>query len=122
MANEITVTSSFKLENGNDSYTRTVSYNADQAAVGGPSPGALLIGTSHEAVAPVDISSLGWAVFKNLDQTNYVEIGVEVTGAFYPLLKLLPGEQVQVRLSPAVLVFAQANTAAVRLDAQIFEA
>jgi hypothetical protein len=120
VANEITVTSSFKLENGNDSYTRTVSYNADQSSVGGPSPGVLLIGTSHEAVAPTDLSILGWAIFKNLDTTNYVEIGVEVTGAFYPLLKLLPGEQVQVRLSPAVLVFARSNVAAVRLESQIF--
>ena len=122
MANEFSITSSFKLSNGNDSFTRTVSFNADQTAVGGPSPGVLSIGTSHEAVAPIDISSLGWALFKNLDETNYVEIGVEVTGSFYPLLKLLPGEQVQVRLSPAVLIFARANTAAVRLDSQIFEA
>lgn len=122
MANEFSVTSSIKLVNGNDSYTRTISFNADQTAVGGPSPGVLSIGTTHEAVAPTDISNLGWAVFKNLDTTNFVEIGVEVTSSFFPLLKLLPGEQVQVRLSPSILLFAKADTAAVRLDAQIFEA
>jgi len=122
MANEFSITSSFKLSNGNDSFTRTVSFNADQTAVGGPSPGVLSIGTSHEAVAPTDLTNKGWALFKNLDDTNFVEVGVDVAATFYPLIKLLPGEQVQVRLSPSVSLYAKADTAAVRLDAQIFEA
>jgi hypothetical protein len=122
MANEFTVTSSFKLDNGNDSFSRTISFNADQSAVGGPTPGVLSIGTSHEALTTNDLTNKGWAVLKNLDDTNFVEVGVDVSATFYPLLKLLPGEQVQVRLSPAVTVYAQADTAAVRLDAQIFEA
>ena len=122
MANEFTVTSSLKLVNGNDSYSRTISFNADQTSAGGPSPGVTSIGTTHEAVTPADLTNLGWAVFKNLDTTNFVEVGVQVSTTFYPFLKRLPGEQVQVRLSPSVSLFAKANTGAVRLESQVFEA
>jgi hypothetical protein len=122
MANEFTITSSLKLTNGNDSFSRSANFNADQAAVGGPTPGVTSISTSHEALTTNDLTSKGWAVLKNLDDTNFIEIGLDVSATFYPLIKLLPGEQVQVRLSPAVTVYARSDTAAVRLDAQIFEA
>lgn len=122
MANEITVTGSLKLVNGNDSLSKTFSFNADQSAVGGPSPGTLSIGTTHEAVTPTDVTNEGWAFFKNLDTTNFVEIGVDVSATFYPILKLLPGESVAVRLSPSVALYAEADTAAVRLEAMILEA
>ena len=122
MADEFSMTSSIQLTNGNDSFSSTARFNADQSAVGGPTPGVLSIGTTHEAISTNELTNKGWAVFKNLDDTNYVEIGLEVSSTFYPLVTLLPAEQAQVRLSPSVTVNAQANTAEVRLDAQIVEA
>ena len=122
MADEISITGSMRLENGNDSMQKSFSFNADQSAVGGPSPGTLLVGTSQEAVTPSDITSQGFVYFKNLDTVNFIEVGVEVSATFYPVIKLLPGEAVAVRLSPSVALFAKADTAAARLEAQIFEA
>ena len=122
MANELTITGSLKLANGNDSMSKTFTFNADQTSVGGPSPGTLSIGTTHEAVATTDITNKGWAFFKNLDTTNFVDIGVDVSATFYPLLRLEPGESVVVRLSPAVSLYAKADTAACRLESQILEA
>ena len=80
------------------------------------------IGTSYEAVNVADLTNKGFALFTNLDATNFVEVGVEVSAAFYPFLKLLPGESSVVRLSPSVSLFAKADTAAVNLETYCFEA
>jgi hypothetical protein len=111
MANEVTYQFQILLSNGDlrDSYASN-SQAADQAT-------ALLIrnvqniGTSDEALALGDITTPGWAVFQNLDDTNYVEIGV---GSFTPVVKLKPGEQAILRLGTTA-PRAQANTAAVDL-------
>lgn len=122
MANEITVTSQLKVTNGNQDFDKRVSITADQSAAGGPAPAQQNIGTTHEAIVISELTNLGWALFRNLDSTNYVEIGVDVAAAFYPFVKLLAGESCVVRLSPAIAPYAKANTAAVKLEAYIFEA
>ena len=61
-----------------------------------------------------DIATPGFAVFSNLDSTNFVEIGIVVTGTFHPFLKLKPGEQVYARLSN-IVPYAKADTLAVNL-------
>ena len=112
MSNEITYQFQTLLSNGSlsDSYASN-SQSADQAS-------ALLIRNvqnigfaADEALALGDIVTPGWAVFQNLDNTNYVEIGV---GSFTAFLKLKPGEQMMCRLSTTA-PRAQANTAAVDL-------
>lgn len=79
------------------------------------------IGTSYEAIVEdASIGTAGMAVFRNLDPTNYVEIGLEVAATFYPLLKLKAGDPPAIfRISGAL--FARANTAAVDLDIVIIE-
>ena len=81
MANEISVTSTFSITNNNLTYSSSESFNADQSIQGGPSNGTQQIGTTHETIGVTDITSLGWAVFKNLDNTNYIEVGVDVPNA-----------------------------------------
>lgn len=111
MANEITYQFQTLLSNGGlgDSYASN-SQSADQAS-------ALLIrnvqniGTSDEALALGDVTTPGWAVFQNLDDTNFVEIGV---GSFTAFLKLKPGEQCLCRLGTTA-PRAKADTAAVDL-------
>ena len=122
MANEVAVSISLTVNNGNMSFTKRDNYNADQSAAGGPSNGVQEIGTSHELVSITDITNKGFTYFGNLDSTNYVEIGVDVSATFYPIAKLSPGESAIMRLSPSVAVYAQANTAAVRLETYCFEA
>jgi hypothetical protein len=67
-------------------------------------------------VIPAEIATAGYAFFRNLDATNYVEIGVEVSG------DVLPAAQAQARrgrtLPPVstTTFFARAHTAAVNLE------
>lgn len=80
------------------------------------------IGTTHEAIAfDSDLASIGWGELVNLDATNYVEIGRDVSGTFYGVIKLLPGESCPVRLATTAL-YARANTSAVKLQYQVLEA
>lgn len=83
--------------------------------------GVPTIGTSaHEALPMQDVSTAGWARFKNLDSTNYVQIGVDSTGTFIPMLKLKALESCVVRLATNA-PYAKANTASVQLDYEIFQ-
>ena len=79
-----------------------------------------LIGTAEEAISLGELASLGVAAFKNLDETNYIEIRVATGGVKF--LKLLPGEVWPCRLGSGVTApFAIANTAACYLEYWIFE-
>ena len=51
--------------------------------------GKVSVGTSEEAIPLGEVASLGWAVFKNLDGTNYVEIRKGTGGD--DIVKLPPG-------------------------------
>jgi hypothetical protein len=76
---------------------------------------------AHELlVIPAELATLGYAYLRNLDSTNYVEIGRDVAATFYPVLKLKPGEVALVRFSNVAL-YAKANTAAVKLQYDVLE-
>lgn len=78
------------------------------------------IGTTEEAMDLGDVGTPGLAILKNLDDTNYVEIGSYVAAVFYPFLKLKPGEMQIIRIGVAA-PYAKANTAAVELDYRIYD-
>ena len=71
------------------------------------------IGTTYEAVTTGDLAGAGWAMFANLDSTNYVELGVEVTSTFYPLVKISAGAKAGPFELSDLTFHARANTAAV---------
>jgi len=121
MSDEITVSTSLLCKNGNYNFDRRInSVSADQSAIGA-NGGVQDIGTgSHEAVAVGDVSTPGWAIFRNLDDTNFVEIGIDVGATFYPIAKILPGEPAAFRLSSSTL-YAKADTATVKLEFTILE-
>lgn len=80
-----------------------------------------IVGTSEEALLMGDVAAPGWAFFKNLDATNYVEIRA-ATGVA-DTLRLNAGEAAVFRFAAdATAPFAIANTAAVRLEYLILEA
>ena len=122
MADEISYSGSLTCSNNNLEFSVVESFLADQTTLGGPSPGTLEIGTTYEAISTTDITNKGFAFFKNLDATNFVEIGLDVSSTFYPFIKLLPGQSAIVPLSPAVSLYGRANTAAVKLTAHVLEA
>ena len=73
------------------------------------------IGTSAENLDFGAVTTEGYACFKNLDATNFVEIGWDATG-FQSALKLLAGQSAIVPLNPARTWQAKADTAAIDLQ------
>lgn len=115
MANELKVSLTVTVANG--------SYKLDfnpglkqitQDAIGSEE-GVQIVGTSEEVVTVGDVTTLGWALFHNLDATNYVEVGPESSGALVGFIRLEAGEFCLLRLKPGITIRAQANTAAVKL-------
>jgi hypothetical protein len=119
MADEITINGSLSISATNfvESFLPG-SITIDLASTAGAG-GAQTIGTSHEQITKGDTTDGGVFFFRNLDATNYVEVGIQHSGStFVAFLKLLPGEYAIGRLSSAT-IYAKANTAAVNLQYRI---
>lgn len=122
MANEITVTGTLTVRKGylDSSRSRSRSHTLNAASPAKASGIASIGFAAHEALPMGDVATAGWARFENLDATNYVQIGVDNTGTFIPVIKLMPSECVIVRLATNA-PYAKANTAAVKLDYEIYD-
>lgn len=125
MANEIKVTASLTYANGNlgsltvPSRTQQITQNTAAPARAG---GSQTIGfAAHEALVVTDITTLGVVHFRNRDATNFVEIGVDVAGTFYPVVRLNANESWIFRSAQGITLYAQADTAAVILDRDILD-
>ena len=64
----------------------------------------------------ITTATMGYAFFRNIDATNYVEIGVQISTVFYAFAKLKAGEVAIVRMNQTNPPYALANTAAVVLQ------
>jgi len=73
-----------------------------------------------EALDMGDLASAGYAIFVNLDDTNFVEIGRSIGGSFEEFLKVEPGEQALCRLATAT-PYAKADTSDVELFYIIYD-
>lgn len=122
MANEITYSLSLAVAKANGpTYSRTISGSRADMAGSHLHATTQDIGTAYEAVVvPAEVATKGFAFFKNLDATNYLEIGVEVSSAFYAFAKLKAGQSALVPLSN-ISLFAKANTGACILELAIVE-
>ena len=116
MADEITMTASLQVAATN--FTEAFlpgKLSIDLASTAGAG-GAQTIGTAYEQVTKGDTTDGGVYFFRNLDETNFVEVGIQHSGStFVAFLKLLPGEYSVGRLSSAT-IYAKADTAAVNLQ------
>lgn len=77
--------------------------------------GAQDIGTTAEALTITDVSTAGFAFFRNTDSTNFIEIGTGTGGSFVAFAKLKAGEAAILRLGTNAPT-ARANTAAAKLQ------
>jgi len=77
--------------------------------------------TAGGTVIPLgSVGTLGWAYFKNLDATNYVEIQTATSGTKF--IKLLPHEFCMFRFATTITApAALANTSAVLMQYMIIE-
>lgn len=66
-------------------------------------------------VIPSDIGTNGFGFVENMDDTNYVEIGIQQGGTFYPLLHVKKNESFPLRWAQGVTPYARANTGVVKL-------
>lgn len=119
MANEITTAFTLNYSKNGIEESRTLS---DEITVSGDDyiAGTESVGTTEEALEMGDVGTAGWAYFKNIDATNYVELGIVGSGTFYPFAKLKAGESCVLRLGTST-PYAKANTAACRLEYKIYE-
>jgi hypothetical protein len=104
MTDEATIKASLQIINGNLSYRSYPSdFQADVTGKKGPVPGALTIPVLGTDVSFTELTTPGWCRIANLDETNYVTVGIlDPDGDFYPLLEVLPGEFQIVRLARAL--------------------
>ena len=123
MADEINLAFTISVSNGNFFYDRTETIIMDQATASGANPGVVNVGTASggEVIALGDIATEGVGVIKNLDTTNFVEVGPESGGVIVPLLKFKPGEGFPLRLSPGQVYRARADTGVCKLLVHILE-
>lgn len=94
MANEATVRSSLTINKGNVNYTsRPGAFQADVATASGGKPGEI---TAAVDGTDVDVLSIltdpGLYRIQNLDETNFVRVGIRVGTTFRSIHRILPGE------------------------------
>ena len=123
MANEINFNGSINIRKGNyvDQFSPgSITMDlADPTGDGGVQEICFLATCAQgEAIGVTDVTVGGVFFFRNLDDTNYVEIGTQVSGTFYPFLKLLAGEYAIGRLGTAA-PYARANSGLVDLQYRI---
>lgn len=74
------------------------------------------IGITAEALdVGADIGTIGFLLIKNLDATNYVEIGSDNAVANNVAL-ILPGQAVPIKPKSGVTLYGKANTAPVQVE------
>lgn len=125
MANEISIQVTASCTNGGYAIlpAQTMVGTADQS-VQGKNCAIQIVGyAAHEALALGDVTTPGWCMARNLDATNAVKIGVDVSGTFYPLINLPPGgAPVLFHFASAAVPYVKAATAACRVQIDLLEA
>lgn len=118
MANEITINASLKYAKNGASASVAASFKADQTG-DKYQAGVQAVGTSpEETLDKGDIGTIGYALVKNLDETNFVQLGSS-SGVYS--VKLRAGEGCLIPWS-GTAVYAKADTAAVLVDYILIEA
>lgn len=116
MANEISITISSQVRNGNLSQdfkkgAITITQNARESDGGVES-----VATSEEDLEISNITTHGFLHLRNIDATNYVTYGPKSGGAMVPFGKLKAGECAVLRLYPGITLRWQADTSAVKVE------
>lgn len=119
MANEVTVSVSLSVANGNHNETFSASgVKADQAAQGAAG-GVVAIGTAIETLSLGDVTAAGFSGFRNMSTatsgTAYIALGKYDGTTLHEFCQLKRGDAVVVRLVPTITLGAKAYGAAEKL-------
>lgn len=127
MANEKTISISGTLVNGSLSRRfNPGSLQFDQSVLGATGNVVIVSSTAAETISFGDITNVDYCFLRNLDPTNYVDIGAGIggssTGGIEEMMRLEAGEVACFPLKPTGMVMmALANTAPVKLQVEIWE-
>jgi hypothetical protein len=122
MADEISVSLSLVVTKGNMSYSRKIAAQKATMSGDGVSGGTQTVGSAAEEIlVGADLTTPGWGFFRNLDSTETVLMGREISAVFEPFIKLLPGEAVVIRLDTLPVYAAVEGTGSAILEYAIFE-
>jgi hypothetical protein len=109
--NAVTIASTLSYSANRISARLATSFSADQTGDFFES-GVQAIGTAEEELDYGDVTSIGFVGIRNMDDTNYVEVG-RTTGVYS--IKLKAGEGFVARWNGNT-VFVKANTAACNVE------
>lgn len=122
MADELQLSTSFNLTTTNLSETfnpGTITIDVSSVAGAGGIQAITAHASNFEQIAKGDAADGGVFFIRNIDTTNFVEVGTSsndaTDGTFQPFLKLLAGEFAVGRLKEAN-IFARADTANVNIQ------
>jgi len=122
MANEISKTVSLTLSSGTPALKATFkpgTLTLDQTTAKLYST-VNEIGTSEESITDfgdLATTEYGQCVIRNLDATNYVQVGITTATYF---ARIYPGDFAVIPLEDAVDLFLKANTAACNVEIQVW--
>lgn len=121
MAGTITASLNCSVVNGAFSADANIApVSIVQTALGGGNPGTVTI-TTAEGDITIGLTTPGICVLKNIDDTNYFEIGPKSGGVMVLWQKVKPGEFAFFRFGAAVTPRAKANVANVKALMWVFE-
>lgn len=117
MANELTLTGSLSFSKGKAKASLSGSATADVTGTHYVQ-NVQEVGTEEEQLVKGDIGTIGWAIFRNTDATNFVQLGA-TTGVY--TVKVEKGETVGPMRWNGSAIYALADTAGVALEYLIVE-
>lgn len=120
MAGEIKVTIQGKLNNGGYKSDFNNGQNSITQSTVGAAQGIQTVGTSAENIAGGDVGTPGYLFLKNLDSTNFVEIGVDNTG-FVEMGKLTAGQEACFPVADSTTIQLKADTASCKVAFLLLE-
>jgi hypothetical protein len=116
-ANEITTVITFQVIKGSLNFSRNVNL---QFTLSAPTPQTAgvtqIIPTNPTLITVGDVQTNGWAYFRNLATTNYVEIGSWDTTNFRALVRMNTNEPALFRLAQGISIYGRANVAPVTIE------
>jgi hypothetical protein len=100
MANEATIRASLQVLKGNIDYrSQPQMETGDITGTAGPTPGLVVATASGVDIDFSAIVTPGYATLHNIDDVNFVEVGIWDGAVFHPLLEILPGQIYPLRFS-----------------------
>ena len=118
MANEISIANTLRYSKSGVTASHSSSFNADQTG-DKYQAGVQIVGTTEESLDKGDIGTIGYIAFKNLDSTNFFQMGI-TTGVYS--IKVLAGKGGLVPWNSSTTPYVKANTANVEVDFLMIEA